>query len=183
MWLKVVGALLTVGAGTALGLDVAARWAQRPRRVSHLRSALALLETEMAVGRTPLPEAADRVARLAPGREVPDFFVRLAAELRGGATADAAWRRAALTLTGNRPEAPGLLSRLAQEEAADLEPFTFLGGVIGASDLADQLKHLALAKERLAARERQAAADAGRLVPLCRYAGLAAGAVVALLLI
>ncbi|MDI6870015.1 MAG: stage III sporulation protein AB [Bacillota bacterium] len=183
-WIKATGALLTVGAGTLLGLEVAARWARRPRRVGELRSALALLESEMAVGRTPLPEAAARVAALAPGTEAAGFFHRLAADLKAGAPAAAAWRRAAGTLAGESDRVILLLApRLHREEAADLEPFALLGGVIGTTGLDDQLKHLALARERLANREREAAAEAARLVPLYRYAGLASGLLLALLLV
>lgn len=181
-WIKAAGAALTVGGGAFLGLEVAARWARRPHRLAELRSALALLETEMAVGRTPLPEAAARVAALAPGPEVAGFFCRLAADLQAGEPADGAWRRRAAELTGMDRAVDLLARRLRQEEAADLEPFAFLGGVIGATGLDDQLKHLQLARERLAGRERQADAEAARLVPLYRYAGVAAGLLVALLL-
>jgi stage III sporulation protein AB len=181
-WLKAAGAVFTVGGGALLGFEVAARWARRPRRLAGLRSALALLETEIAVGRTPLPEAAGRIAALVADPEVARFFRRLAADLRAGEPADEAWRRRAVGLTGTDRVVDLLVRRLRQEEAADLDPFAFLGGVIGATGLDDQLKHLQLAQERLAARERQAEAEAVRLAPLYRYAGAAGGLLVVLLL-
>ncbi len=183
-WIKAAGALLTMGTTALLGVDVAARWGRRPRRLGEFRSALVLLETEMAVGRTPLPDAAARVAALVPGSDAAGFFHRLACALSAGAPADAAWRRAAEDLVAGEDQGVTLLApRLRREEAADLEPFIFLGGVIGATGLDDQLKHLQLARERLADRECRAAAEAARLVPLYRYAGLAAGLLVVLLLV
>ncbi|MGE5552794.1 MAG: hypothetical protein ACM3XZ_02580 [Betaproteobacteria bacterium] len=182
-WLKAMGVLLTVGAGALLGLEVAARWGRRPRRLLELRSALALLETEMTVGRTPLPEAAEHVASLAPGVEVERFFHQLALDLKAGESAEVAWRRGAEGLIPTDQTLVLLARRLTREEAADLEPFVLLGGVIGATGLDDQLKHLQLARERLAGRERLATEEAARLVPLYRYAGVAAGLLVALLLV
>lgn len=182
MWLKALGAVLTVGAGAALGLEVAGRYSRRPRRLAEFRAALALLETEMAVGRTPLPQAAAHVAALAAGPEVAGFFRRLAEDLSGGTPAGAAWTTALADLPAGQAESSWLRLRLGREEAADLEPFALLGGVIGATDLADQQKHLALARERLAGREAQALEEARRLTPIYRYAGLAAGLLVALLL-
>jgi stage III sporulation protein AB len=183
VWLKAVGALCTVAAGTAGGWELAARWVARARRLADLRSALALLETEMAVGRTPLPEAAAHVAALAPGSAVAHFFRDVAGELARGEPADRAWRASAAALRPT-PDGLGQLSpQLGAEEAADLEPLLLLAGVIGATDLADQLKHLGLARERLAGREAQAAEVARRLAPVYRYAGLAVGVLVALLLV
>ncbi len=183
MWVKTAGALLTVAAGAALGLKAAGRWERRPRRLSEFRSALALLETEMAVGRTPLPRAADRVARSAVGAAASAFFQRLAVDLTAGTPAEVAWRNALAEAARGDAEAyfvaPGLRSR----EAEDLEPVALLGGVIGATDLADQLKHLALARERLAHREAEAAEEARRMGPVFRYGGVAAGLLLTLLLV
>lgn len=174
---------MTAGAGAALGVVVALRWSERPRRLSGLRSALALLETEMAVGRTPLPQAAERVAALASEGKAAEFFGRLAGHLQAGMPAEQAWGEAAAHLAEADPVARLLAPRVEREAEADLEAFIFLGHVIGTSDLADQLKHLGLARERLAGRERQAAEEAARLAPLCRYAGLSAGLLLVLLLI
>ncbi|HHW14273.1 MAG TPA: hypothetical protein GXX28_04970, partial [Firmicutes bacterium] len=147
------------------------------------RSALALLETEMAVGRTPLPQAAERVAQSAPGPEAGSFFQRLAAQLTAGLPAEIAWRNAAAEVARGDEEAYLVAPGLRAREAEDLEPLALLGGVIGATDLSDQLKHLALARERLANREAQAAEEARRLVPVFRYGGLAAGLLLTLLLV
>lgn len=166
-----------------LGLEAASRWRARAGRLAELAAVLSLLETEMAVGRTPLPAAARHVATLATGPATAAFFRRLAEGLAQGQPGAVAWRRSGEALRpGNQP---WFLFRrqLAVEEAADLEPFLILGEVIGATDLADQLKHLGLARERLASRERQAAATADRLAPVCRYAGLAGGLVIVLLLV
>ncbi|MGE5507996.1 MAG: hypothetical protein ACM3RP_05900 [Chitinophagales bacterium] len=181
--LALLGAALTTGSGLLLGLEAAARWRARPARLAQLAAALALLETEMAVGRTPLPEAARHVAGLAGGSEAAAFFRRLADGLRRGQPGAAAWRDAGGLLRPGEPPWFLFRTQLAAEEEADLEPFLLLGEVIGATDLADQLKHLALARERLSARERQAVAAADRLAPVCRYAGLAAGLLVALVLV
>lgn len=183
MWCKAAGALLTVTAGAALGWKAAGRWERRPRRLAEFRSALALLETEMAVGRTPLPRAAGQVARSVSGPAAAPFFRRLAAELTAGLPSDAAWRAALAEVARGDAEAYFVAPGLRAREVEDLEPVALLGGVIGATDLADQLKHLALARERLANRETQAAEEARRMGPVFRYGGLAAGLLLTLLLV
>lgn len=181
-WLKWAGAALTTGAGALIGLELAGRWSRRPRRLAGFRTALTLLETEMVVGRTPLPEAAERVAALAPD-EAARFFRELAEGLRRGLPASEAWRRAVSSLPVGPAESFPPAAQLRREERADLGPLSLLGEVIGLTDLTDQLKHLQLARERLGEREREASAAAGRFAPLCRYLGLAVGLLVALLLI
>jgi stage III sporulation protein AB len=181
--LLLVGAALTSGSGFLLGLDAAARWRARPVRLAELSAALSFLETEMAVGRTPLPQAARHVAALAGETPTAAFFRSLADGLMRGEAGAEAWRRAGAGLAPGRPPWFLLRRQLILEERADLEPFLLLGEVIGASDLTDQLRQLALTRERLASRERQAAAAAERLAPLCRYTGLAGGLIIALLLV
>jgi stage III sporulation protein AB len=64
-----------------------------------------------------------------------------------------------------------------------LEVLLGLSEVLGASGRADQVRHLALARERLAGQEARAAAERARYERLARYMGVLSGAALVLILL
>lgn len=170
--LKFLGALLVVGTGGAAGLLVAQNYARRPEELRALQGALALLGTEISYAATPLPEALAQVAGRADPR-VAGFFCEAASLLKSGngETVEEVWTRA---LERWRPA-----SALRHE---DLAALAGLGAALGVSDREDQLRHLALAGERLRIQGLRAEEEAHKNVRLWRYLGFFAGAAIVLLL-
>ncbi|MBU4532132.1 MAG: stage III sporulation protein SpoIIIAB [Eubacteriales bacterium] len=170
---KIIGAMFVIGAAGFLGLTVANAYQNRPRELRDMQTALHLLETEIAYGATPLVEALDNVSTRVPS-PVGRFMSEVARELSAGygATVREAW---GFALNGFRPET------FLKEE--DLSVVKGLGEVLGASDRADQLKHLRLAIERLKAQGHKADDEAKRNVKLWQCLGFTGGLAVTLILI
>lgn len=170
---KVAGALVILGASSYAGWHVAQGYARRPGHLRDLQTALAVLQTEVEYGATPLP-AALRSAAVATGPAVAPIFVGAAARLGSGA--------------GVTP-GEALREALAEEAAAsalrpeDLDVLRALAGTLGASGREDQVRHLALARERLAGLEAQAQEQRTRYEKLARYVGVLSGAALVLILI
>lgn len=170
---KAVGAVLVVGATTALGWQLAANLARRPRELRALQVALAILETEVSYGAAPLPDALRRAAAAAGG-PIGGLLNRTAALLisGGGITPGDAMRQAVQEVeptTALRPP--------------DLEALAALGAVLGASDRRDQARHLELARGRIAGEEARAGEERERYERLYRYVGLLAGVALVLVLL
>lgn len=57
MWIKLLGSLLIIVAGTALGFRAAARYSERPRQIRQLISCISALQSHINYVAIPLPEA------------------------------------------------------------------------------------------------------------------------------
>ncbi|MGE5559790.1 MAG: stage III sporulation protein SpoIIIAB [Chloroflexota bacterium] len=171
--LKLLGSGLLVLATTAFGMAVAANYARRPAELRLCVTGLELLETQIGYTSTPLPEALPRVAAALHGPVSRLFSLTARALASGrGFTAGEAWLMAI----------DRIWDRSAMNDA-DRELLAALGPHLGASDREDQVKHLALARQRLAAAGSEAEAVAAREGRLWRNLGVLAGAAVALVLI
>lgn len=168
---KLAGALIIVGATSFLGWIKASGYARRPRHLRDLQTGLAVLQTEVEYGATPLPEALESAARAA-GAAVGPIFAQTARQMRegGGSTAGDSLRRA-LEAAADSTALTG----------SDLDMLAALAPVLGASGRADQVRHLTLARERLAGEEARAQDERKRYEPVARYAGVLLGAVLALI--
>lgn len=168
-WLRLCGAALVAGAGALAGWQAAAPLARRPAELRELAAALALLETEVAFGLTPLPEALARAA--GAGRLAGHILGQAAAAVAAGALPGEALAQAVAaafpTSALRDPDRQALLA---------------LAAVLGASDRDDQVRHLRLCRERLLAAEAAAEADRRRSERLYRTVGALAGAAAAILL-
>jgi len=170
---KALGAALILGATSWIGLQVATGYANRPRDLRDLQTGLAVLQTEVEYGSTPLPRALTS-AGLAAGPCIGPIF-RTAAEgmqSGGGVTAGEALRTALLKAGVNTALHPD-----------DLEIVTALSTMLGASDRSDQIRHLSLARERLVGQEARAQSERERYERVARYAGVLSGAAIVLILI
>ncbi|MCL6636170.1 MAG: stage III sporulation protein AB [Peptococcaceae bacterium] len=170
--LKLVGAAMVVAASGLSGLAVAANYSRRPRELRSLRTALQMLETEIAYGATRLAEAMDRVADRCSGAVTP-LFRQTAEELSAmsGITAAEAWWKSLDSYY------PG--SALKPQDLAILRS---LGSSLGISDRADQAKHLRLAMEQIENEAAAAEEEAARNVKLWSYLGFLGGLMVVLVL-
>lgn len=158
--MKLVGAALVVLAGTCLGVAGALRLRQRPLDLDRLAGALDVLSTEIGHGLVPLPAALERAAAATRGSTGRVFAVA-AREVGAGMQVADAWTKAvkdALPYTAlTRSDADILMS---------------LGSVLGRSLRDDQLRHVALARDRLAGACREARDEAHRGEKLRVYLGL-----------
>lgn len=162
-----------MGATTCAGWQVAARYARRPGQLRDLQTGLAVLQTEVEYGATPLPEALQRAARAA-GPVAGQIFAESARRLAagGGVTAGECWEQAV--------EAVADTTDLGPEELSVLKA---LAPVLGASDRADQIRHLQLARHRLESEEARAREERQRYERMARYLGVLSGAALVLILI
>lgn len=173
MLLKLLGSSLIVLATTTFGWLVAANYARRPVELRLCVAGLELLETQIGYAATPLPEALPRVAAaLRP--PIARLFSLTARALGSGRglTAGEAWEAA--------------LERVWPRTAltdSDRDLLVALGPHLGASDREDQVKHLALARQRLSAACAEAESLAAREGRLWRNLGALAGLAIALVLI
>lgn len=165
MLLKVAGFVALVASSSVAGNLVAASYRARVRQLGQLRVGLHLLESEVAYATEALPTALGRVAA-GVASPVRRLFAAASDLLRSGQglAAGDAWREAACRVF---PE--------TALEAADLEVILALSGYLGVTDRDDQVRHLRLASERLAAREQEAAAEQRASERMWRYLGVLGG--------
>lgn len=171
--LKVIGAVTLFLACGLFGLSAAAGYLRRPVELRAIRSALAMLETEIVYGATALPEAFQRVAGRS-GRAAAPLFQMAAGEFKAakGITAREAWDKALSTYYPN-----------TSLTVQDLSVLTDLGSSLGISDREDQTRHLRLAIEQIGSSTATAEAAAARNARLWSYMGFLGGLCMVLILI
>ncbi|MCL4516362.1 MAG: stage III sporulation protein SpoIIIAB [Firmicutes bacterium] len=177
--LKLAGSLMVILATSLLGHEIATAYARRPQQLRLLRTALQMLETEVAYARSLLPEALGMVAARLGGREagsepVAKLFRYCRDELRRGEglTGGEAWIRAVEKVFAQSALKP-----------RDREILLAFGAYLGASDKEDQIKHLRLAQTQLAQEEAAAWEERRKNSRLYHYLGVSAGLIVVLTLL
>ena len=169
--LKLAGALLLVAAGALLGWMHAGRLAERPAQIRRLVRLLSQLETDIAYGLTPLPEAFGRIGRQAT-EPLASLFRTAAVRLeRDGMAAPEAWRAALDSVW-----------ELTAMKNAEKEIMLSLGNTLGATDRDDQVRHLRLAVKQLESLEPEAVEEQRRYEKMWKSLGLLGGALVAVIL-
>lgn len=168
---KVVGSALILGCTSYAGWQVAGRYARRPRELRGLQTALAVLQTEIEYGSTPLPEAL-HAASLSAEPSIAGIFTETARRMNegGGITAGEAMRDAIKAESG---------ATALQE--SDLEVLRSLASILGSSGRLDQVRHLRLALERLSGEEARALEERSRYERVAKYAGVLSGAALVLI--
>ena len=168
---KLLGAVLVVGSFGVIGSVIASGYSERPRQLSALISGLALLETEISYSRTPLSEALIR-AKGQKGTVAGRLFEIAACIIaEGDLSPGQAWEAAVRCIYP--------FSALTPE---DREALLAFGSKLGSCSTADQLKQIALVKERLKANETCAREKASETARMWRYLGLTVGAMITLML-
>jgi stage III sporulation protein AB len=167
--LDLIGALCVLFAGTALGFSISARYADRPKQLRLMLHALQRLETEIAYGRTPLPEALARIAEQM-GEPLAALFRNAAAQMDGTRPTDEAWRNAVQACW-----------KQTAMKAPEQDVLIRLGQSLGGSDSEDQIKHLRLAMRMLKMEEENAAEDQRKYAKMWKSLGVLCGALVVIL--
>ncbi|MEK3881558.1 stage III sporulation protein SpoIIIAB [Paenibacillus sp. PL2-23] len=171
--MKLLGAMLILIAGTLIGFQQAARFADRPKQIRMLVHALQRLETEIGYGHTPLPEALERTAHATeePVAAMLNETALLLAQAEG-LTFQQCWEKAIKLRwkeTSLRPSEQGVLLRL--------------GSTLGISDKEDQMKHLRLAVMQLQAEEETARDDQRRYEKMWKSLGALLAVLIIILMV
>ena len=171
--LKLLGSVIIVASCGMAGLLKARVYIRRPSELRALRSALQILETEIAYAASPLAKAFQTVAACSENN-VADLFKAASQELlrMSGQTAGEAWDKA---LAVFYPQ-----TALTHSDLSILRNF---GSTLGISDREDQIKHLRLTQEQLKAETEKADEEAGRNAKIWNYFGFFGGIVAVLILV
>ena len=169
--LTLCGAACVVAGSSGWGFLLARQLRRRPIELAALEAALELLRTEIEYARSPLPEALRRTAAASTG-PATRLLAGTADRLdRGGGEGCAAALKAALADAEQR----------SAWVSADVQALEGLGRALGASDAADQVRHIALCVARLRAGAAQAAIQAERQARMWTYLGCLGGMALVLL--
>jgi stage III sporulation protein AB len=169
----ILGGALVMGAATYLGWNLAGRLSRRPAELRALQTGLAVLQSEIEWGATPLPAALRSAAAAAEGR-IRELLAEGSARLEGeGALLPPEALRSAIASRGP----------WTSLTATDLAILGALAPILGATGRHDQSRHLALARERLVGAEAGARAELERYERLARWGPVLVGAAIVLILI
>ncbi|CQR74049.1 stage III sporulation protein SpoAB [Sporomusa ovata DSM 2662] len=172
MWLKILGSLLIIVAGTAMGFSVAARYVERPRQIRQLISCLSALQSHINYAAIPLPGALSQCTSGIAG-PVADFFNTMSLLLlnNGWLTPQAAMDQALMEskqLVLNQPER---------------EILTVFSANLGSMDREEQHKSLELVQEQLSRIQYEAEKLCEQNVKMYRYLGLCSGLAIVIILV
>ena len=170
--IKLVGAILIIGASALYGFYRASMFAERPRQIRAIIHVLNRLSTEIGYGSTLLPNALGKLSSQTK-KPLDQLFSSIAGKLQPGmsitvkeawqASIEEHWSRTAMKL----PEKEALLE---------------LGQSLGVSDREDQMKHLQLAVKQLQHEEAEASDEQWKYEKLCRSLGVLGGALIVILI-
>ncbi|HSU80540.1 MAG TPA: stage III sporulation protein SpoIIIAB [Candidatus Angelobacter sp.] len=170
--MKLIGAILVLIASSLIGFTFSARFRERPKQLSQLRSALQSLEAEITYGLTPVYEAALHLAGQMP-EPVNRFFGTLAERIETGKgqplsqiwqeTLEAFWPKTAL-------------------KKNEKEVWRQFGLTLGQSDRANQQKYIQLALSHLEREEKEARSAQQQYEKMVKSLGFLGGILIILLL-
>lgn len=169
---KLLGAVLVLLAATLAGFMKAGQYASRPHQIRRLILALKRLETEIAYGFTPLPEALQRIA-LQSSEPIKGLFE----EAARGMIAPANW-----TAQQSLHHAVQAGWKQTAMKAAEKEVLLQLAFTLGTSDRTNQLGHIATAVRQLESEELAAREEQARYEKMSRSLGVLGGAFIVILL-
>jgi len=170
--MKILGAVLIIGASTLFGYYKASLYAARPRQIRQLIHALKRLATEIGYGSTPLPEALARLSSQC-SRPLNRMFGIIADRLRTGSsdTAKDVWQESVRLFWGQ-----------TAMKSPERETMLELGSSLGISDRENQLKHIELAVTLLQHEEAAARDEQLKYEKLSRSLGVLGGALIVILI-
>lgn len=170
--IKLLGAILILMTTTWLGFQKARKYADRPKQIRQLRSALSLLKTEIGYGARPLVAACEQIGSRVSS-PISHIFVTCRYNLEhmdGSSTfdcfkqaVDKEWSKTALS-------------------DAEKEIMLNFGRTLGASDREDQLQHLALAESNLKIEETKAREEQVQNEKMFKTIGILCGALIVILM-
>lgn len=171
MIVKLIGAVVLIGATSFIGFSLAADCSKRPRALRELQSLMQMLENEIAYLSNLLSEAFDRIYE-GNNSDTAILFREAANKLStSGVTAAEAWEKAT-------EENYAKLS-LNKEDKAILQAF---GRMLGNSDLEGQLNNIRLVTSQLKLQELKAEEMKRKNEKMYRSLGVLSGLAIAIVL-
>lgn len=171
--IKLLGAVLVLFAGTMIGFQQAAKFAERPRQLRQLAHALQRLETEIGYGHTPLPEALERTASTTP-EPLASIFRKAASGI---------WETESFTFRDSWEQAVKSQWEATSMRKNEQAVLIRLGSTLGISDKEDQMKHIHLALLQLKAEEDAARDDQGRYEKMWKSLGILIAVLIVILMV
>lgn len=171
--MKIIGAMMIIGASAWLGSLIANNYRQRPRILGRFVQAVEMLRSLISYSYMPLPQAFGKVAQNSSGFVAKVFSS--AAELMSsgqGLSGGEAWNQA-VTYWG--PFLP-----LDQDDQTLLKD---AGNALGMTDRTDQERHLSLALEQIRRRIARLEESASHTAKVWFYLGLSGGGILVLVLL
>lgn len=159
----VMGCIALVAGCGFLGLWLAYRIRRRPLELRECSTALALLDTEIVWGATPLPEAF-RILKERTDTPWQGFFAELQERLQRGEPASIAWQETVLTRNAQfclKPE--------------DWQVIGDIGKGLGRSDRTEQHKQIELVQRQLISMKEQAETWSDKQAKMWSYLGFLGG--------
>lgn len=173
MMIKLLGAVLILFAGTAIGFVQASFYVNRSKQLRQLIHALQRLETEIDYGQTELPTA---LIKSSEGIEQPvSRLFTLTAELLTAEqelSMNEAWQQAIHQVWD-----------VTSLRAREKEVLLRMGSVLGMSNAEDQLKHLQLAQIQLKSEEALAREEQQRYANMWRSLGTLGAILIVILMV
>lgn len=169
--IKLVGAILTIGATSRLGFIFAARLERRKNTLIGFKDALSLLESEIGFAQNSLCKAFYNISRTIPP-PVGSFFSDIYEKLSEGADTCQTWEKTlarhsgALCLTG-----------------ADIDTLVSFAARLGRSDTENELKNICNTMVRLNIQIADAKNICDTNKKVCQSAGVLCGVLIAVLMI
>jgi len=163
--------VVLIAAFGCLGLLKAKQIKKRPREIREMMRALALLDTEIFWGATPLP-AAFAVIKDRTDSPWKEFFAKLEEQVKRGESASHSWEKNVVELR-----------RMTCLEEEEWKVIKDLGKELGRSDRSEQHKHLELVQKHLAALWERARAQADSKAKMWSYLGFLGGAAMVIFII
>jgi stage III sporulation protein AB len=173
MWLKLLGSLLVVAAGTWAGFALAARYCERPRQIGQLIGCLTALQSYVNYASMPLPEALVHCGGQVDG-PVRELFHNTAHTL-----AASGWLSPRQALAGALEETAPRLAFNNPEREVLLQ----LGANLGFTNRGEQQKYLTMVLEELGRIEQESRRARDQNVKMYRYLGICGGLAVVILLV
>ena len=169
---KLIGALFVLFAGTMIGFQQAAKFAERPRQLRQLVHMLQRLITEISYGYTPLPEALKRAGGTGKG-PIAAMFAEAAKGLLSGSESsfEQHWKTAIEEYWGH--------TCMRSNEQAVLYR---LGTSLGISDANDQIKNLQLAIDQIKLEEQAAREEQGKYEAMWKSLGVLTAVLIIILM-
>ncbi|WP_246258847.1 stage III sporulation protein SpoIIIAB [Kroppenstedtia pulmonis] len=170
--MKLLGAVLILLSTTTTGFRFAKGYADRPRQIRQLRTALSLLETEVTYGLRRLDQVCEQIS-IREESPIRDLFGRCSEHLRqmDGVSTYECWKKAV-----DETWMQTAMKRAEKEIIVDF------GKTLGVSDREDQLANLNRAQHNLQVEENRARDDQVRYEKMCKSLGILAGALIIILI-
>ncbi|MGI6093318.1 MAG: stage III sporulation protein AB [Veillonellaceae bacterium] len=172
MWLKIIGAVFVIIAGTSLGFMLANRCSERPRQIRQIISCIGSLKTYIGYISLPLSEALRNCTNGTYGA-VNNLFQNMALIL-----SENGWMTPQEALN----QAINETNMLALERP-ELEILAALGANLGSTSREEQKTYLDMVQEQLAKIEQDAIRLRDHNSKMYRYLGICGGLAIVIVLI